>query len=96
MGEMSKPEKIPQYTWNAAVRCAETALRNLPDDHGDMSFEIATIARAILAAKAEEREACAQIADPIETDDHMSDIEKQAYDLRDVISQEIRKRGELS
>ena len=48
---------------------------------------------AVEAARLEEREACAQIADPIETDEHMSDHEKHAYDLRDVIAQDIRKRG---
>lgn len=89
---MSRPEDIPQDVWDAAIRCAATALRNLPDDHGDVSFEIATIARAILAAKAEERAACALICD--------EEIERaKAFGPHHVpiiagIRSAIRKRGE--
>ena len=45
---MSKPEDIPQGVWDKAVVIA---------DASEPSTE--TLARAILAAKAEEREACA-------------------------------------
>jgi hypothetical protein len=52
---MSRPTDIPQDIWEAAIKCAETALRNLDDDYGDMTTEITAIARTIMA----EREHCA-------------------------------------
>ncbi|MEO9230903.1 MAG: hypothetical protein ABI216_18425 [Devosia sp.] len=52
-------DEIPEDIREAAIRCAETALRNMPNDYGDMTIEINAIARAILA----ERERCAKIAD---------------------------------
>jgi hypothetical protein len=52
-----KPEDITDEAWNAAGRfCSDTAAR-LP---GAVSVE-EFVARAIMAAKAEEREACAKL-----------------------------------
>ena len=48
---MSKPDDIPQDVWDSAIKCAETACRNLPDDYGDLAVEVTAIARAILAER---------------------------------------------
>lgn len=53
---MSKPAVISKEALVAAFACAHTVLRNLPDDYGDVSYEIEEIARAIDAAVAAERE----------------------------------------
>jgi hypothetical protein len=53
---MGKPEDIPQDVWDAAESTLDTMLSN----HGYEAWRtdsIGTIARAILAAKAEERDA---------------------------------------
>lgn len=50
---MSKPDDIPQDVWDAACRAWDST---------DFPGREMT-ARAIIAAKADEREACAQIAD---------------------------------
>jgi hypothetical protein len=60
---MSRPNDISQETWDAAVECGESVLRNLPDDYGDVTDEIVTIARALMAATARQREADALIAE---------------------------------
>lgn len=51
------------------------------------------VALAISKAIEETYEECAQIVDPIQTDDRMTDHEKHAFDLRDVLSQAIRSRS---
>lgn len=51
------------------------------------------LAKAIDEAIAEEREACAKAADPIEHGGPWTDIEKQAYDVRSVVASAIRARG---
>lgn len=58
---MTKPNDIPQDVWGAALKCAETVCRNL--DYPNVTAEVTAIARAIMAAKEEEREECAKIAD---------------------------------
>ncbi len=60
---MSKPEDIPQDVWDVAVNLASSLYLNT-DDEGRAyipSDEFPTVARTIMAAKAEEREACATI-----------------------------------
>lgn len=78
---MSKPEDIPQDVWNVAEAKAIDYLNwfgaALKSD--DQYVLAQTIARAILAAKAEEREACAQVADEYQ----------YTY-----VARRIRKRGE--
>ena len=62
---MSKPDDIPQKVWDDAYRVLVALMR------GDLSavqgktanVDLEAISRALLAAKAEEREACALIAD---------------------------------
>ena len=53
---MSKPEDVSQDVWEAAIKCAETVLRNLDQD--DFKMEVGLIARAIMSAekRGEERE----------------------------------------
>ena len=53
---MDKPEDIPQDVWDYA----EIALKFVPA--GDDKAQIASVARAILKAKEDEREECARIA----------------------------------
>lgn len=64
---MSKPEDIPQDVWDAAAIKALEYVEWLipqPDYVSDSEFVLTQVlARTILAAKAEEREACAQVAD---------------------------------
>ena len=57
---MSKPEDIPQDVWDRAERHFDDFLR-CPSE--TFRPAVQTIARAIMAAKAEEREACAKIID---------------------------------
>lgn len=52
---MSKPDDIPQDVWDMAA--------NTLDDHAYNPLRVIPIARAIMAAKAEEREACAKLVD---------------------------------
>jgi hypothetical protein len=46
-----KPDDIPEDVWRAAMKCAGTVCRNLPDDYGDLTIEVEAIARAILAER---------------------------------------------
>lgn len=82
---MSKPDDIPQDVWNKAVSALD----------GSYSYddEVATgqVARAILAAKGEEREECAKIA---EDKDHvLGDWGSVDEHSLLIISQAIRNRG---
>jgi hypothetical protein len=72
---MSKPEDIPQDVWDTAIRVATTS---------EFTERVKGIARTILAAKAEEREACARIAE---------DQDGGAIECEQIASA-IRKRGE--
>lgn len=59
---MSKPEDIQQEVWDRATDTFDKILCNSGYE-GSRDDSIADLARAILAAKAEEREACALLAD---------------------------------
>lgn len=93
---MTKPDDIPQDVWNEAYGQALLFVQWLvptPTDYVQAEHVLAvTFARAIMAAKAEEREACANIAD--------SKISGGYYDGSPVwpdgneIASAIRKRGE--
>lgn len=79
---MNKPEDIPQDAWNLAARFMERSY-----SFGAKEFA----ARAIIAAKAEEREACAKLAEgevlnPFSTPSHDASARE--------IAAAIRKRGE--
>lgn len=52
---MNCPAWCPKDVWGAAIKCAETVLRNLDQD--DVKMEVGFIARAILA----ERERAAKV-----------------------------------
>lgn len=58
---MDKPEDIPQDVWDSA----EIALTFLPSPK--FSAQVTSVARAILAAKAEERDRCIKIAELTES-----------------------------
>lgn len=77
---MTRPEWCPQDVWEAAIKCAETVLRNLPDD-GDLSMEVGFIARAILA----ERQRCADKARSGYPDGTEDDYESARVDAADAI-----------
>ena len=83
---MGKPEDIPQDVWDAAVHAF----------HDDWDNPPLVMARAIMAAKAEEREACLSIVrERIWTDpDRASEIEFGGHLTAVGISDEIRRRGE--
>jgi len=63
------PEQIADAAMEKAIGIAQLVLRNLPDDYGDMTLEISTIARALAAereaATMAERERCAKIAETL-------------------------------
>ena len=86
---MSKPEDIPQDVWTRALAASVLIFDRLLDEGRIAVISIEArdqaavpIARAIMAAKAEEREACAAIAD-----DWVGGAE--------YIANAIRKRAEL-
>ena len=90
---MTRPLDIPQDVWDAALEVFETYLYN-----GESAQEI--IARAILSAKAEEREACAQLIEqhdlwfsfePAVTTGGMGAVAPHATPA---VAAAIRKRGE--
>lgn len=57
-----KPDDVNQEAWNAAHElCISTSRFHPQDQYGLYIQDL--VARAIMAAKAEEREACAKIAD---------------------------------
>jgi hypothetical protein len=84
------PSDIPQDVWAAAEKAFDLALCNCTESSGGTEqFRIDSItplARAILAAKAEEREACAAALEDLNTD------------LRDRFEAvaAIRKRGDVN
>ena len=96
---MSKPEDIPQDAWDAAFNAMPLLLIRNYDRSPIVLVLHVNIARAILAAKAEEREACATDAEErhriwgthaqikgIEVEDDISACRE--------IAAAIRKRGE--
>lgn len=48
---MSTHQRIPKDIQRSAHKCAETVLRNLPDDYGDVSMEVNRIALTVLAER---------------------------------------------
>lgn len=58
----SRPEDIPQDVWDRAALISEQRFQSKYCPH-QFKFLAEDIARAIMAAKAEEREACAAMAD---------------------------------
>lgn len=100
---MSKPEDIPQDVWDKSI----ALMQGIPADFSWDGFEDAKsnhacaaeeVARAIMDAKAEEREACAAVADEYVWDDHAlsqaTPIGKAVHHQSVEISEAIRKRGE--
>lgn len=81
----TKPDWCPQWAWDEAYDPGEDAYMAAGWEEAQ---EI--VARAILKAKNDAYEECAKIADPIHYEGRMSDYEKQAFDIRDAISQAIR------
>lgn len=94
---MTRPTDIPEWAWAEAVRCAETVCRNL--DYDDCTVEITAIARALMAAEAREREACAFAAEKVGSfgdcrrDELTANYGQPRYDLMHAIIAAIRKRG---
>lgn len=92
---MSKPEDTPQDVWDGAVRLYSYLVSPLHDEQ-IVIHDTTLIARAIMAAKAEEREACAKIADD---DDQELTVwgqdgnSRAAQQTARAIAAAIRKRG---
>lgn len=92
---MSKPDDIPQDVWSVACKIADTDCGCAPGrtrangtSHSDSCWKHAEcIARAILAAKAEEREAILQFEFDLP-------IRMYGADMMIDIREYIRKRGE--
>lgn len=88
---MSKPEDIPQDIWDKAEACFTGNSWN--------PLGIERVARAILAAKAEEREACIAAANaervlPFYVNPEEATEGDKAYDMAiDHVLDAIRKRG---
>lgn len=99
---MSKPEDIPQDVWDVALRVwAELLTADHVGDPEVAHRDVDEIARAILAAKAEEREAClvairALHADAWGITEEQSALEDAiaALQRRGAAITAIRKRGE--
>lgn len=99
---MSRPEDIPQDVWDDAVLHFELATSMFPVCQMPHLLDtgVAFIARAILAAKAEEREACATLAFAFNEDvpEHFSampfSLDAAAGWASARIAAAIRKRGE--
>ena len=100
---MSKPGDISDADWNAAGQVVNLQGYAADPEH------IEPVVRAILAAKAEEREACALLAETeavrvrrrmAETTDAHKMLVNQAWgmcaDTAAIIRDAIRKRGEVS
>jgi len=86
MEDTMKPDDIPQDVWTIARGCIEVRefVIAMPPN------SIARIARAIMAAKAEEREACAKVAAHL--NGWGNDFGRGGH--ADHIAAEIRRRGE--
>lgn len=107
---MSKPEDIPQDVWDKAMSFLEASpMVSIPCTSDDRCHLIndpqTAIARAIMDATAEEREACAKIADVFELErpgDQLEFIDKHSgynwdagFDAGCTLTaRAIRKRGE--
>ena len=93
----AKPDDVSQEAWDAAA-----AAVGAPDGLGYAKVFTDRIARAIMAAKAEEREACARLAQRADEyvlhDDRLEGLSFAGLDAlveRDArIADAIRKRGE--
>lgn len=103
---MSKPEDIPQDVWNSTTETFDQML-GCSGYPGARDDSIAVLARAIMAAKKEEREACAQVAVEIAAgrmrQSHEAKAANKRAEFRDFESMSmsatdvafaIRKRGE--
>lgn len=96
----TKPEDIPQDVWEAVGQIFHTVANNhhawgaleqlTPEWGADLQERIA---RAILAAKAEEREACAALCGGLRHDDRNSESEDWVAGTF-ACQSAIRKRGE--
>jgi hypothetical protein len=89
----SKPETVSQEAWDAANMAVVHAPEYTQRLHED-------VARAIMAAKAEEREACAKVADEYVWDEHAlaqaTAIGKAVHHQFVEIAVAIRKRGDVN
>ena len=73
---MTKPDGIPQWAWdNAYDTVEERTFEMLPDDFLEM---VEHVARAILSAVEQEREACA-----VEADKHANEPDPDLEDIYD-------------
>lgn len=88
---MSKPENITPEVMNVAVSIEGDIPSRVTG--ANRVFIRAVIARAIMTAKAEEREACAQVAEAMRTPYHGSS-RGIANEQSSAIAAAIRKRGE--
>lgn len=92
---MGKPSDIPLNVWREAIKCAETALRNLDENYGDVTVEIASIARALMArddraatlitTQAEDYEAAAVEATDISEKTALSRMAERLRDLAQAV-----------
>lgn len=95
MMPMDSPDGISAEIWDAANEADRACQQESCKDIGCNGFLCANALRAaILKAREDAFEEAAQIVDPIETDERMSDHEKHAHDLRDVLSQAIRQHSQ--
>lgn len=84
---MGKPEDIPQDVLDSA----EIALTFLPSPK--FSAQVTSVARAIMASKAEEREACAKEAEALRVAWSSSEYSGAFNDGCNTVAAAIRKRG---
>lgn len=80
---MTKPDDIPQDVWDAAIDAL----------HTDWNDPALAMARTILAAKTEEREACACLAEGMRYGHLDLYAQEVARDRADDIAGAIRKRS---
>lgn len=98
LSPMTKPDDIPQDVWDAATSGRSKAILSItnwviggmagPDEPHNHALDM-IFARAIMDARAEEREACALIA--ADYHDHPSEL---AAFVGEEIADAIRERGE--
>lgn len=89
---MKNETEIPEDVREAALKCAETVCRNLPDDYGDISVEVQAIASAILA----ERERCAKLVESLKLVANLGHMSPPTdpvliYDAQHLIAKAIRR-----
>lgn len=95
-----QPDWCPQEVWSAATGWVEAHASMQATGAASTSLPVSIIAKAILAAKAEEREACIATANgervlPFYVNPAEATEADKAYDMAiDHVTDAIRKRGE--